>query len=97
MGRDCSSSASASSPPALASREDRQAVTPQAISTIAITAPAAPSTGPRFATIQLIARPATTWNSSGRFNCLRSILSATNRLLQDALFSRNSPPKSIAV
>jgi len=80
-----------------ASRDDRQAVTPQAISTIAITAPAAPSTSPRFATIQLIARPATTWNSSGRFSCLRSIRSATNCLLQDAPFSRNSPAKSIAV
>ena len=97
MGRDCSSSASASSTPAFASRELRQNETPQISSASPRMAPATPSDTALCATIQFIARPAITWNSSGLFSCLRSSFSAKNCLLQDGPFSRNSPLKSIAV
>ncbi len=97
MGRDWISSASASSAPALSSRELRQAASPQARAPPSTTAAAAVSTVRRCPTIQPMARPAMTWNSSGRFSCLRSILSANDGLLQNASFSRNSVVKSIAM
>ena len=97
IGRDCSSSASASSAPALVSRELRQRETPQMSTANPTIAPATASDGPLCAATQPMKRPARTWNSSGFFSCLRSSFSAKSCLLQDGPFSRNSPVKSIAV